>query len=63
MTNEELMREIKELKEDMQAAHREQREEMRELKKEFYLFKGKAFGLISILTTGFGFFINYLRDK
>ena len=63
MTNQELMREIKELKEDMQAAHREQREEMRELKKEFYLFKGKAFGLISILTTGIGFFINYLKDK
>lgn len=63
MTNEEIVAEIRELKNDMQDAHKEQREEMRELKKEFYLFKGKAFGLISILTTGIGFFISYFKDK
>jgi hypothetical protein len=63
MTNEEIVAEIRELKNDMQEAHKEQREEMAELKKEFYLFKGKAFGLISFLTTGIGFFINYLKDK
>ena len=63
MTNQELMQEIKELKEEMQSAHKEQREEMRELKKEFYLFKGKAFGFISILTTGIGFLFDYLKHK
>lgn len=63
MTNEEIVAEIRELKNDMQEAHAEQRKEMAELKKEFYLFKGKAFGFISILTTGFGLIFDYLKNK
>jgi hypothetical protein len=63
MTNQELMREIRELRTDMKEAHIEQAREIADLKKEFYLFKGKAFGFISILTTGIGFLIDYIKHK
>lgn len=63
MTNQELMREIKELRKEQVDSHREMQAEIKELKREFYLFKGKAFGFISLLTTGVGFLVDYLKHK
>jgi hypothetical protein len=63
MTNQELKEEIVRSREMSEKRHLALEKEIKDLKKEFYLFKGKAFGFISILTTGIGFFIDYLKHK
>lgn len=52
MTNQELMEEIKALRKDVAS-----------LSKEFYVFKGKAFGFISLLSVGFNLALNYFITK
>ena len=63
MTNQEIMKELRELRKEQVDSHKEMQAEIKELKKEFYLFKGKAFGFISLLTTGVGFLVDYLKHK
>ena len=63
VTNQELMNEIRELRKEQVDSHREMQQEIKELKKEFYLFKGKAFGFITFLSTGIGFLLDYLKHK
>jgi 4-diphosphocytidyl-2C-methyl-D-erythritol kinase len=63
MTNEEIVAEIRELKNDMQDAHREQREEMRELKKEFYLFKNKAMFFMGSISVFIAIANDYIKKK
>ncbi len=63
MTNQEIMKEIRELRKEQIDSHKEMQNELKELKKEFYLFKGKTFGFISILTTGISFLVDYLKTK
>lgn len=52
MTNEDLLAEIRELRQDI-----------KELKKEFYIFKGKAFSFISILSVGINYLIQFITNK
>lgn len=52
MTNQELMEEIKALRKDI-----------KDLSKEFYIFKGKAFGFISLLTVIFNLAFNLFINK
>jgi hypothetical protein len=59
MTNQELYAEIKNLRNDVKNVE----DEVKGLTKEFYLFKGKAFGFITILTGVFTFVGNYLVKK
>ncbi len=63
MTNQELMEEIKSLRSDRREDHKELQSELKELKKEFYIFKGKAFGFISLLSVCFNLAFNYLINK
>ena len=63
MTNQELLKAIEQNREDSREEFKELKSEIKELKKEFYLFKGKAFGFISILTTGISFLVDYLKTK
>lgn len=63
MTNQELMQEIKDLRKEQSEQHKEMQSELKELKKEFYLFKGKTAGLITIFTTGISFLLDYLKTK
>jgi hypothetical protein len=63
MNNKELMEEIRILRKEQQAAHADLTKEMQELKKEFYIFKGKAFGFISLLTVIFNVAFSYVFHK
>lgn len=60
MTNNELMEEIRDLRNERKRDHRELQIELHELKKEFYIFKGKAFGFISLLSVVFNLALTYL---
>jgi hypothetical protein len=61
MTNQELLK-AQNRKEQKSESEKIQ-DELKELKKEFYLFKGKAFGFISVLTTGITFLVDFLKHK
>jgi uncharacterized membrane protein YukC len=63
MTNQELMQEIKDLRKEQAEQHREMQKELSELKKEFFVFKGRSLGFITFLTTGIGFLFDYLKHK
>ncbi len=52
MTNKELYEEIKEIREDIQG-----------LSKEFYIFKGKAFGFMTLMSAVFGFIADFVIKK
>lgn len=56
MTNQELYKEIKELRRDFQEFKDNHH-------KEFYLFKGKAFGFITFLSVVFGFIADFINKK
>lgn len=49
--------------ENVLAEIRENREEIRKLHKEFYLFKGKAFGFLSILSVAVNFLVDFIKHK
>ena len=57
------MDEIKSLRDERKEDHKDLQNELKELKKEFYLFKGKAFGFISLLSVGFNLAFNYFITK
>jgi hypothetical protein len=63
LTNKELLQEIKEARNETKEDFESLRRELAELKREFYLFKGKAFGFISVLTTIASFAIEYAKRK
>jgi hypothetical protein len=63
MDNKELFTEIRELRADVKDARREFHKELNELKREFFLFKGKAFGFITLLSTVIGYAIDLLKNK
>jgi hypothetical protein len=52
MDNKDLLQEIRLVREDI-----------KDLQKEFYIFKGKAFGFISLMSFVFSIFSSYLKDK
>ena len=56
MTNQELYEEIKELRKEI-------REDLKALQQDFFLFKGKAFGFISLLSVVTSLAFNYLIKK
>ena len=49
MTNQELYAEIKDLRNDMNKGFREVRDDQKVIHKDFYVFKGKAFGFMTAL--------------
>lgn len=63
MTNQELMQEIKDLRKEQSEQHKEMQRELKELKKEFYIFKGKSLGMISVLTTFISLAIEFIKGK
>jgi hypothetical protein len=52
MTNDELLEEIRELRKDVKRLH-----------EEFFLFKGKAFGFITLLSTVISYAIDFIKHK
>lgn len=52
MNTDELLEEIRELRQDI-----------KELKKEFFLFKGRATGLIAFLTAASSYVIDIIKHK
>ena len=52
MDNKDLLEEIRMVREDI-----------KELRSEFFLFKGKAFGFIAAMSAFFGFFIDHVKHK
>ena len=50
---------LKEIKQDI----KEMRKDLHELKKEFWLFKGKSIGILTFLTTGISFLIDFIKHK
>lgn len=63
MTNQELMQEIKDLRKEQSEQHREMQSELKELKKEFYIFKGRTLGMVSVLTTFISLAIEFIKGK
>lgn len=63
MDNKELLTEIRELRADVKEARKEFHKELSELKKEFFIFKGKAFGLITVLSTLIGYAVDLFKHK
>jgi hypothetical protein len=63
MTNQELLKAIEQNRKEQKGESEKIQDELKELKKEFYLFKGKAFGFISVLTTGITFLVDFLKHK
>ena len=63
MTNEQLLEEIRELRKDVKEEFRMMRQDSSDLKKEFYIFKGKAAFLMATLSMVFSVVANYFRDK
>jgi hypothetical protein len=63
MTNQELLKAIEQNRKEQKSESEKIQDELKELKKEFYLFKGKAFGFISVLTTGITFLVDFLKHK
>lgn len=63
MNNEELLAEIKELRKDMKSGFQEQKVDHLDLRKEFYIFKGKAMGFMGTTSVIFAFFVDYLKKK
>lgn len=63
MTNQEIMQEIKELRKEQLDSHKEMQLELKDLKKEFYLFKGKSIGMISFLSVIVGYAIDFFKHK
>lgn len=59
MTNQELYKEIKRVDEKLD----KMQETQVQMCKEFYLFKGKAFGFITVLTGVFTIIFDYLIKK
>lgn len=59
MTNQELYSEIKELRDEL----KEVRDEIKVLHKDFYLFKGKAFGFLSLLSVGLNLALDHWFKK
>lgn len=53
MTNQELYKELQLLRREVQTAREIDSKERAEMLKEFYLFKGKAFGFMSLLSVVF----------
>lgn len=63
MTTEELFAELKDLRKEMLDNFEKQREEHKELHKEFYVFKGKAMQFMSIVSIIFAFVSDYIKKK
>ncbi len=63
MTNQELLKAIEQNRKEQKGESEKIQDELKELKKEFYLFKGKAFGFISVLTTGISLLVDFLKHK
>jgi uncharacterized membrane protein YukC len=63
MTNDQLLQEIRELRNDVKDARKEFHKELGELKKEFFIFKGKAFGFITLLSVLIGYAIDLIKHK
>lgn len=63
MTNQELYDLIKELRKELRDGREADSQERAAMAKEFYLFKGKAFGFIGLLSVVSGFISSYfLKD-
>lgn len=52
MDNEELLAEIRLVREDI-----------KELQREFYIFKGKSFGVIAVLSVVFSFLSDFIKQR
>jgi len=50
---------LREIKEDI----KEMRKDLHDLKKEFWVFKGKSIGILTFLTTGISFLIDFMKHK
>ncbi len=57
------MDEIKDLRRENLEESRLIRAEMSDLKKEFYLFKGKAFGFMGLLSILFSIAVDFIKGK
>jgi len=60
MTNQELYNLIKEMKAEMKTDREADLLARQDMTKEFYLFKGKAFGFMVVLSGAFAFVSDYL---
>ncbi|MEE4245162.1 MAG: hypothetical protein V2I33_07110 [Kangiellaceae bacterium] len=63
MTNHELFKELKETREELREEMKALREEHKQLHKDFYLFKGKSFGFIGLLTFVINFAMQFWHKK
>ena len=63
LTNQELMQEIKDMRKEHISSHKDLQGEIRDLKREFYLFKGKAFAFIGMVGMAINFAIEYAKRK
>ena len=63
LTNQELMQEIKDMRKEHISSHKDLQAEIRDLKREFYLFKGKAFAFIGMVGMAINFAIEYAKRK